>query len=293
MEFSIKILVIFIIVFCFVLYVMPQYSFGYMAGFIDKLERAKAIAEPKILLMGDSNVAYGIDSKLLEEAMNMPVVNMGLHGGLGQTFCMDLAKPEIKQRDIVVILPAYYGYDSRLLDGTLAWLILENDLSLLKRVKIYDYTTLIMGYPAYLKKAINLWKSNMGNTTSDWEVNRKDLNEYGDVSSVGNDNVMPGGYLESETFSMYSNVNNDLMEYYNEYNQYVLSQGAVMVLTCPPIIEPLWDGQSDAAEKRQQEVIQALEFPVISDWKDYIYPEGYFYNTNNHLNDIGKVIRTE
>ena len=71
---------------------LPQYENGYCASLIDKVNRLKSINEPKIVLLGNSNLAFGIDSKMLEESMNMPVVNMGLHGGDGNAFHEEMAK---------------------------------------------------------------------------------------------------------------------------------------------------------------------------------------------------------
>ena len=53
--------------FCFKI-VMPQYSGGYDASLIDKVERLKSIAGPKIVLIGNSNLSFGIDSERLEQA---------------------------------------------------------------------------------------------------------------------------------------------------------------------------------------------------------------------------------
>lgn len=65
----------------FLLHLSPQYLGNYQASLIDKVERLESIQEPKIVLIGDSNLAFGIDSERIEEAFGMPVVNMGLHGG--------------------------------------------------------------------------------------------------------------------------------------------------------------------------------------------------------------------
>ena len=67
----------------FLLHLSPQYLGNYQASLIDKVQRLESIHEPKIVLIGDSNLAFGIDSEKIEEAFDMPVVNMGLHGGLG------------------------------------------------------------------------------------------------------------------------------------------------------------------------------------------------------------------
>ena len=291
-EFAVKLIMLFAISFVFaVCIVMPQYRAGYMAAFIDKLEREENILEPKIILMGDSNVAYGIDSVMIEKELGMPVVNMGMHGGLGETFCMDIAKEGIRQGDLIVIVPGVYYYEPKLADGTLAWLLLENDLSLLQRVDKRDYSTLLKGYPAYLKRALALWKSQAGNLADDAPniQDRNSFNEYGDIRSVGSTNIMEGGYIQ-EVYPV--NICYDLMDYFNEYNRYVQKKGATMVLAAPPFMETILENGYTTVEGLEENLMQALDFPVISDYKDYVYPQEYFYNTNLHLNDKGKEIRT-
>ena len=44
-----------------------QYIDNYNASLVDKVDRLKSIDEPKIILVGDSNLAYGISSQLIEE----------------------------------------------------------------------------------------------------------------------------------------------------------------------------------------------------------------------------------
>lgn len=44
-----------------------QYQKTYMGAFVDKIERLKSINEPKIILVGNSNVAFGFDSERIEK----------------------------------------------------------------------------------------------------------------------------------------------------------------------------------------------------------------------------------
>ena len=53
-----------------------QFNHSYQASLIDKIARLESINEPKIILVGDSNVAFGFDSALIEQKIGMPVVNM-------------------------------------------------------------------------------------------------------------------------------------------------------------------------------------------------------------------------
>lgn len=277
-----------ILVFFAVHIIMPSLPNGYMAVFIAKLERENNISEPKIILMGGSNVAYGIRSDMLEEALGMPVVNMGLHAGLGQTFCMDLARKGIHEGDIVIIMPEWYDFSDGLMDGTLAWLILDNDLTLLTEVRPLDYKSLVKGFPAYFKRACTYWTKEARKKVDD----RKDYNEYGDqIAGREAGNIMEEGYISSEVFP--TTVNDELMAYYNNYNQYVQERGAIMVMASMPIIEALVEGHEEEAALRQEKVKEAVDFPVISDWMDYVYPVEYFYDSNYHLNGRGSFLRTQ
>ncbi len=62
----------------FVLQVMPHYSYKYTSSLLNKMERLESIEEFKIGLIGNSNLAFGIDSAKIEEEFGMSVVNMGL-----------------------------------------------------------------------------------------------------------------------------------------------------------------------------------------------------------------------
>ena len=95
----------------FVLWIMTgmfiigsQHEDGYCASLIDKAARLESINDPKIILVGNSNLSFGMDSRRVQEALNMPVVNLGLHGGLGNAFHEDIAKLNINSGDIVKLL---------------------------------------------------------------------------------------------------------------------------------------------------------------------------------------------
>ena len=80
-----------------------QYKYSYVASFYDKIERLESINEPKIILVGNSNLAFGMNSEKLEKSMGMPVVNLGLHNNLGSAFHEQMAKFNINKGDIVEI----------------------------------------------------------------------------------------------------------------------------------------------------------------------------------------------
>ena len=46
----------------------------------DKHQRLSSITEPKIILVGGSNLPFGVKSKMLEDSLGMPVVGMNTYG---------------------------------------------------------------------------------------------------------------------------------------------------------------------------------------------------------------------
>lgn len=90
-------------------WVMPQYLYGYNASIIDKVNRLRSIEEPKLILVGNSNLPFGIRSDYLEEEIGMPVINLGIHGGLGDPFHENMIKGAINEGDIVVVCHTDYS----------------------------------------------------------------------------------------------------------------------------------------------------------------------------------------
>lgn len=66
-------------------------------------------APRKIVLVGGSNLSFGIDSTLIAEATGCPVVNMGMNGYFGVKYMLNEVRPHLNPQDIVVIA---WEYDS-------------------------------------------------------------------------------------------------------------------------------------------------------------------------------------
>lgn len=78
---------------------------------------ALAAHDHKIVLVGGSNLAYGIDSPLIERITDCPVVNMGFNGFLGIRFMLAEVKPYLHNGDTVVIAFEHETY-ARPADGS-------------------------------------------------------------------------------------------------------------------------------------------------------------------------------
>lgn len=277
---------------CLVLFffICPQYSQSYNAALVDKVTRLESIDEPKIILIGDSNVAYGFDSALIEEALGMPVVNLGLHGSLGNRFHEDIARFHICEGDYVVICHDSFSGPGPVTDHELLWITLENHFHLWRLVTLEDIPSMTAALPKYAIKCLSMKVSGTGNRSSGDSYARDAFNEYGDVAFERPDG---SGNMVGALHTGLPHVDEICAKRLNTLNEDCRKQGATLLIAGFPIAD---DDQAPSKEdilRFQDDLSARLDCPVISDYRDYYFDYDLFYNTAYHLTSNGAKRRSE
>lgn len=288
--FILKLLFLFGMIVFFWLRISPQHLGGYQASLIDKVDRLESIDGPKIVLIGHSNLAFGIDSELIEEAFGMPVVNMGLHGGLGNVFHESMAKLNVTEGDIYIICHGQYWDVGTIENRDLAWITIEDHFKLWRILRPEDYIPMMRAFPVYLKDCLELWAAGgSANLDDDSTVYaRSAFNEYGDIEFA--DQGLEYEFQDGDI--LVPSISDDVCERLNELNTYLKERGATMLIAAYPIAENEYTPDPELYETFQSNLAQKLEAPIISNFTDYIFDEKYFYNTAFHLNSEGRKLRT-
>ena len=79
----------------------------YMAAYPAKRALAESAPAPRVVLVGGSNLAFGVDSVELGRALGRRPVNLGLHGGLGDAFILNQAASVVRPGDLVILSLEY------------------------------------------------------------------------------------------------------------------------------------------------------------------------------------------
>lgn len=271
----------------YIYHVLPQYENGYNASLIDKVERLESIDGPKIVLLGHSSLAFGIDSERIEEAFGMPVVNMGLHGGNGNAFHEEMAKYNVAQGDIYIICHSDYDDDNVIQDAMTAWSSIENHLNLWKILRVNDIGTMAKAFPIYLKHCLGYHSAGTGNQDPGGLYARSAFNEYGDVALLreGNQYTFEGEVVPP-------GIGDAAVDRINELNGYLTKLGATLLVAGYPIGNGNVTAEAAEFEAFQEQLADRLDCPVISNYADYMFDYRYFYDTNLHLNTEGVALRT-
>lgn len=273
----------------------PQYSNTFVGELSDKFDRLNEIDEPKIVLVGGSALAFGVDSKIIEKYTEMPVVNFGLYAALGTKLMLDLSRSGINRGDIILICPELEAQTYSLYFNSETTLqAMDGNFEMLFHVGEENFFPLLSGMWKFAKEKLSIMKSGDA-PNPDGVYNSKNFNEYGDLVYPRKNNVMSLYYDENVMINPdVSIISEDFIDYINDYVSYAKLRGASVYFGFAPMNEQgiLQKDCLDELAVFEKTLKGMLDCPVISNIKDYVYEAGYFYDTNFHLNDAGKIVNT-
>lgn len=269
---------------------MPQYTQGFTAALLDKVDRLTSIQGPKIVLIGNSNLVFGIDSAKIEEEFGLPVVNMGLHGGLGNAFHEETALCNVQPGDIYIVAHTEYDDDDQITDPSLAWITIENHFSLWRFLRVKDIPGMVDAFSTYIKKALALWAEGVGNEADLPMYARKEFNVYGDNTYPRpSRDVLMEVPFEEQTLP---EIGEACVKRLNALNAALQEKGATMLVAAYPIASGEFTPLVAEYDAFTEALTEALDAPVISYFSDYMLDYEYFYDTLYHLTNAGVEIRT-
>ncbi|MCL2159110.1 MAG: leucine-rich repeat domain-containing protein [Oscillospiraceae bacterium] len=272
----------------------PQFGETFLGALADKYKRLEIIGKPKIMVVGGSSTAFGLDSELLWEELDMPVVNFGLYATLGTKLMLDLSRAHIKNGDVVVVAPEL---DSQTLslyfNAESAWQAFDSDTKMLGQAAFSNYGALAGNFWDY--SASKLRYKRAGGLMPEGVYSRASFNVDGDIIYPRPNNIMLLGYDVGHPINLDPQiVGEDFVDYLNDYIKYAKGKGALVYFDFPPMnrLGVAQYGDDEAIYEFYLYLANALDCEVIGNINSYILDERYFYDSNYHLNDSGVPIRT-
>ncbi len=257
---------------------------------LDKHERLSSLSSPKVVLVGGSNLPFGIMSQRIEETMGMPVVDMGLHAGLGMSFILSEVEKDIHRGDVVVVSLEYHHFFSRsMFDGedVLVALLFDVNRGCLQYVRPRQWFALLPNLCLYAgKKIVNITPK-----VEDGFVDlftRESFNEFGDeVAHYGLASTVHSGEEPALSKTVYKKSIKRLAE----FRDFVESRGATFVLVACPYPEPQYILDEEAIEHIEENLLsEGLSFSIKP--QDCVFPDSLMFNSFFHLSKEGAENRT-
>lgn len=275
-----------------------QYRNTFVAELEDKCDRLNNTEGKKIIFVGGSSLPFGLRSDLIEQEIEgYTVVNFGLYATLGTKVMMDLSKMNIGKGDIVILAPELNEQTYSLYFNPVA---LEEALDgfsfKYKYLSLQDNLSLFYNYYKFAFKKLEY--SAKGSTPDPIGIYRHDsFNEYGDISaereSERGHNIMPGGF--DSNMCVYTDdrlLDDSFLDYVNDYANYVHGRGANIYFNFSPTNKLALKSSNVALQDFQNRLEEKLNCNILCNIQDCVINEGYFYDTNFHLNSSGAVYFT-
>lgn len=263
-----------------------QNESSFVSALSDKCERLGTLEGERIVVVGGSSVAFGVNSEELMKYTGRPVVNFGLYAALGTKLMLDLSRPDIKEGDLVVIAPEVDSQTMSLYFNAKTTLkAMDGSFELLGRIPPDNiFSTLAASWDFGIEK---LGYMKEGAPEVSGVYTSESFNTLGDISYERRENVMPLYYDPNTPIALSKDTPSDeFIEYLNSYAAYCKSRGADVVFSFSPMNALAVTEDSDP-KAFSDYLRRVLDFELISEAEDYILDPGYFYDTNFHPNDAG------
>jgi hypothetical protein len=268
--------------------------------FVDKEESLRTTPSPRIVFIGGSGLIFGLDSTCVESAFGLPVVNAGLHAGLGLQFILRHARTYVRPGDIIIIIPEYgvlargYAFNA----PATASLVFSDIRDKVNYLSPIDYFNGLQGFPsvAYEKLLVRpitrLRASQRPFAYPHPFYWRRSFNAYGDYTA----HLTTSKTLSPEELKTYAPITSnidDAVVMMNEFAEYVDQHGARALFVFSPTVDTRYQKYVSVVTAIYDHLKQDLKMQIVAPPSNYIFPIDYFYDTPEHLTARGRKARTE
>lgn len=276
-------------------FVLPYNKDGYIRAQKFKMDKlADPRRKPTIVILGGSNAAFGYDTKLLNDSLEMPVFNAGLHAGLGMKFFLDDTSQYLKKGDVLVFSPEYDQFYGNLNDGqsemTDAFYLYHCKYP--GKMSFKQIVGVIQNTPAYLRRKIEYNVFALAKLKSDPVYTLSSINEYGDVTWHWFHNRahgLPSGRAMDKSKLIF---NESAFESLIGQLRTLKKRGVTVILYPAAYNKKAFDGSVNSI-KDIAERLNKAGFPYVCSPKECSFEEDKFYDTDYHLNHEGALLHNK
>ncbi len=275
------------------------YGDSYYAQLFPMYRRLRETEGKKLVVVGGSNVAFGLDTALMEKLLaereyDYQVCSFGLYGAVGVSAMLELSRDTLKEGDIVVlafepvaeVMSSYFGANA-------FWKCAENAPELLLGLNSTQRSAALGSYLSYLQERWGIRTSGISPSVEGVYA-KSSFDEDCNMVYPREGNAMALGFDPAVPVDLAGlTIETGFIEEVAAYCAEAQNHGAEVYLSFSPVNRSsLTDSSQEAVDLFFQTCNTAFPCPVISTPNDYILESGWFYDNNFHLNSAGAVLRT-
>lgn len=266
---------------------LPFNQTNYYGAINDKLRRMDSIKESKIVFIGGSATSFGINSKLVQDSLHLPAVNLGTQAGLGYKFILSFPKEHLKKGDIVVCILEYCFYENGQNEG-------NGDKSLYEMLSANPWAFKYFNINQWLNGIFyspeitwsNYLKLKTGTYSGVPPYKRNSLSVEGDVIATKNiksSKMIPSpSPMEEEGI-----ISPEFLDVVNSFVHSMNKKGVEVYIGFPPVAKTYANFKSLNLYNKAK-----FKTTVLGSATETIYNDTLFFDTDYHLNFLSKDVYT-
>lgn len=265
----------------------PKSSNNYIFSKTNKDSLLQTINSPRIIIIGGSNIVYGLNSQIIKDSLGLNPINAGLSATVGLIYMMENTLNYVKPRDIVVVVPEYQQFFGNFAYGAqdLLRLLVDVDPSGFSNLQLRQWINIIKKSPDYFVSKFNPKQYFF------FDVNpvygRNIFNEYGDSNFHWK--------LEPIKFEPYNfnekQLNYSVFNAIDDFNRKLIERGAVLFVTFPCFQTTSYNINEEAIIQVEKEFMNR-DLIVLGSSERYMMPDSLMFDTPYHLTLEGVNLRT-
>lgn len=270
----------------------PQYDETYYGELAAMYERLKTAQGKKLIFVGGSSVAFGLNVSFMEaELEDYTVCPFGLYGTVGTKAMLELTRPCLKEGDVVVITPEIGELPLSLyFSAEELWKCADSNISIALIGGRGNLGSVFGSFPACVAERFAYFRD--GKPVSEGVYAARSFNGNCQMIYPREHNIMAGLYDENDLVDFDPGLlDDDFLAYLNDYYAYAYSRGAAVCYNFCPVNKMAVTGTADIPGFYQT-LLSELRFPVLGDPENYILDAEWFYDSNFHLNTAGSLVYT-
>ncbi len=275
----------------------PKYLSNFMLySQIEKNDLLKNTPGPRIIFIGGSNLAFGLDCQIVKDSLSLNPINTGIIANIGMKYMLRNALEYIRPNDIVVASPEYQQFyeDFDNGEGELLTMVLDVSPDTKKLLDPIQAFKLLRYVPQYCLEKFDPAKyrslckdTALAKSYAYKDYGRFSYNIYGDAYKHWNapkKNVIP--------LAINGKLNEDAFRELNKFRKDIVAKGAKLFIAFP--------GYQDISFKKYLNQIKTIErkfkensFTLLGTALRYEMPDSLTYDTPYHLTYEGVKLRTD
>ncbi len=258
---------------------------SYMYVILDKHAALARTQGRKMVLVGGSNIAFGVDSGLLEERLGQPVLNGGLTVEMGIKFMLRDIEPALAPGDTVLLMPEYAAFFGDMPDGgrTLAYTLASIYPRGLARLDVGQFFHLLGFAPRIVRYMLR-----PRDGRAEEVYLRSGFDARGDMTAhLGRE---PHRTIELDRFS--DRLDRKAVDVLEAFCARMEERGVACLFMYPLYHEASFDLNERSIRALQSALADRPRVKVLGTPEDFRFPDGLFFDTAHHPDARGRRERT-